>query len=439
MVRGDPAAMLLVLLLAFSLLKAWALAQSSEGLDYYQFWVVGRALARGEAGDVYSDESRVRLGRQFLLAAQGPHASPRQRMAAQERAVLQTYSTPLLYSALGALTSGSYESDYRVFQLLSLAAGVGAVALLARLLGYSWLATLAAAVVFSDWYEPFLSDVRVGNVNRLELGLLALFLWLRGGRQGRGRRVLGGAVLAFGVLFKPNLAFVVPLLAACWLLRRRREDFATAGAGLVLGMLLELAWSSASFRSGACWAGWMAGAARIPEDITPVSAGNFALARLVADAWGFHVSAGLGGGLAAATLVVLALGGRGQSEADEASGLLDDARMVALGGLIWLLSAPLVWAHYLLLAVPAAVLALRPTPGRRGAARLVAAAATVALMSNPLRAMGVVHGAAQMATASVLGLAALWLVLLNDVYHASTFRGGPMGALVDGAFVRDVA
>src|SRR5207249_4594757 len=283
------------------------------------------------------DESRVRLGRQFLLAAQGPHASPRQRMAAQERAVLQTYSTPLLYSALGALTSGSYESDYRVFQLLSLAAGVGAVALLARLLGYSWLATLAAAVVFSDWYEPFLSDVRVGNVNRLELGLLALFLWLRGGRQGRGRRVLGGAVLA------------------------------------------------------------------------------------------------------AATLVVRALGGRGQSEADEASGLLDDARMVALGGLIWLLSAPLVWAHYLLLAVPAAVLALRPTSGRRGASRLVAAAATVTLMLNPLRAMGVVHGAGQMATASVLGLAALWLVLLNDVYRASTSRGGPMGALVDGAFVRDVA
>src|SRR5439155_25189361 len=185
--------------------------------------------------------------------------------------------------------------------------------------------------------------------------------------------------------------------------------------------------------------GWMAGAARIPEDITPVSAGNFALARLVADAWGFHVSAGLGGGLAAATLVVLALGGRGQSEADEASGLLDDARMVALGGLIWLLSAPLVWAHYLLLAVPAAVLALRPTSGRRGASRLVAAAATVTLMLNPLRAMGVVHGAGQMATASVLGLAALWLVLLNDVYRASTSRGGPMGALVDGAFVRDVA
>ena len=81
----------------------------------------------------------------------------------------------------------------------------------------------------------------------------------------------------------------------------------------------------------------------------------------------------------------------------------------------------------------------RTYPAGAHKATVISTAATVTLMLNPLRAMGVVHGAGQMATASVLGLAALWLVLLNDVYRASTSRGGPMGALVDGAFVRDVA
>jgi hypothetical protein len=416
-VGKDPTALFLILL-GSALLKSWTLVQSAEGLDYYQFWVVGRALRQGDAGDVYSNQSRDRLGRQFLQAAQEPTVGMRQRLAASERPTLQTYATPLLYSVLGSLTSGNYELDYAVFQLLSLAAGVGAVAILGRLLGYSWLGTLAAAVLFSDWFEPFLSDVRVGNVNRLELGLVALFLGVSA-RPGRARHVLGGALLAFGVLFKPNLVFVVPLLGISWLLRRQLGRLAAAGIGFVLGSLLVFAASSAVFRSATCWTRWIAAGAEMPESITAVTSGNFAVTRLVADVWGPQASVVLATAFAVVTGLVVVLSERRRRDADPASSCVDDARVVALGCLVWLLSAPLVWEHYLLLAVPAAVLALRPAPGWLTTGHLVAAAATVMLMLNPLQVVGLVHGAWQMASASVLGVATLWLVLLLDVYQSS--------------------
>jgi hypothetical protein len=47
--------------------------------------------------------------------------------------------------------------------------------------------------------------------------------------------------------------------------------------------------------------------------------------------------------------------------------VLDDTAAVAAGSLVYLVSAPMVWLHYLLLAVPAVLVLLRSARGPAGA------------------------------------------------------------------------
>ena len=63
----------------------------------------------------------------------------------------------------------------------------------------------------------------------------------------------------------------------------------------------------------------------------------------------------------------------------------EEVTLVALGCLVMLLSSPLAWLHYYVLAVPAALVALRPTDGRGWLqSRLLPAAAILGLAVDPI-------------------------------------------------------
>jgi len=145
---------------------------STAGVDFYQFWVVGQALGHTDVTDVYSTGGRRRLGAEYLDLARR-EANPRRAAVAEYRQTLETYSTPFLYAVLKTLSGGDYEIDFRNYRLLMLACLVLGVAILARLLGHSLAMTLGAIAVFSAWFAPFTSDMRVGNVNSIQLALLA--------------------------------------------------------------------------------------------------------------------------------------------------------------------------------------------------------------------------------------------------------------------------
>ena len=138
--------------------------ERASAIDFYQFWVVGRALGQGQVTDIYSDRDRETLGQRFLSDAESYSVSERQIGAARFHRVLSTYSTPFLYSVFYFIDTGSYDRDLKSHQLLSLLFLLIGVACCCRAFGYSLLATSVALCFIVYFYEPYLSDSRVANV-----------------------------------------------------------------------------------------------------------------------------------------------------------------------------------------------------------------------------------------------------------------------------------
>jgi hypothetical protein len=400
---------LAALLAAFALQGAFRRAPASAAIDYYQFWVVGRAVERGDAADVYSEAERARLGAVFLSAAR--EAAPRspeerrrsrQLLAARHRPVLETWSTPSLYAAVGSLAGGSYDRDRAAFQRLSLAAYAGAIAVLAASLGHSFAAAALLLAVLVGAFDPFASDLRVGNVNRLLLAALAACLGLLRLGDGWPHRLAAGAVLGAAATFKPNLSFPAATLLLGWMATGRPRRVLGFSAGLAAGAVLAGSAAAAWFGSAQAWVQW---AAKFPallggQDLG-VAQGNYALLRLLEHASGWRPGPAAPALLFAAAASALWLAVRSTPErfAAPRERFALDAGLVAFGAVVSLLVARLAWLHYYVLAIPAVLVLLRPR-GSAGAPRRLAL---------PLLALLAIAGetAAPLVGSRPLGLAAL--------------------------------
>lgn len=390
---ADGAALLIFLLASTGVSSAWRLGQSVAAIDYYRFWLMPQVVTRGESTDIYAANEGTRLGRLSLDRALAEPGAARQKAAARYRTDLDIVATPFLFTVFWPLGTGSYERDYTLFQALSLAAGVSAIVSLARMLGYSWPAALAALALALWAFEPLRSDIRVGNVNQLQLAGLALYLLL----QRRGERaydLLAGAWLGLLTLFKPNLG-VVPAAVLCALLFENRLDRASRQlAGLVIGAAGALGASIAFFGSADVWWQWRRAVPLVVARME-ISLGNYSLARLVADTVGIDLQWPL---LAACTVSIALLlwrsaRARQPGPSDPASNTRSFERTylaVALAAAASLLSAALVWLHYFTLLLPLALYALRPSPGSGasvGASRLLAVLALAILPGGLLPAL----------------------------------------------------
>ncbi len=388
---GDAGLLLLLLATAFGLTSLWRAGRHAPGIDFYQFWVVSRAVAHDGAAEIYSARERAGIGQMFYRRALGAPEGSRMLGAARHRQVLETYSTPVLYTAFYLGLPDGYDAAYERFQLASLAALVLGLIGLGRMVGASWTLVLALLLVVAAWFAPLLSDVHVANVNRIQLGLVALFLWTRRGSGGAARDLASGALLALATLFKPNLLPVVALLLLGWIARRRLRTLLAVGSGWVAGTTAGIVASSWFFGGLGCWWDWAEAVRTLPAEVAPIGRGNYALAALARDRLGGDPSALLlGAGLAAAVLAAGRWSWRIPAPARdrERREFLLDYAAVSAGCLIYLLSASLVWLHYYLLAVPAIVFVLRPDPrsGQTPTPRLLAAAAAVTLIAlEPLR------------------------------------------------------
>ena len=196
----DVTALLLLLLALAGVARLWHLSRNSVGVDFYQFWAVGRLLARDGPVDVYSEAGRERHGRELLLEARRGDSEYR-TLVAGERRVLETYSTPFFYTTFRLGTGEDYERDLRLYRWACLAALVVG---LGRACGHGWPACAGLVAAFTVWFEPAVSDLQVGNVNAPQLGLLSLFLWGRSGKHRPGRDLAGGVLLGLATAFKPT-------------------------------------------------------------------------------------------------------------------------------------------------------------------------------------------------------------------------------------------
>jgi hypothetical protein len=387
---GGGASMVFAILIALlSVTGAWKTASSDPGLDAYQFWVVGRELHAPGPASVYSESDRVRIGGRFLEEARrtGPAWLAG---VAEQRKVLETYSSPFLYTLWGAFTTSDYAGDLVRYRLLLVACMVAGVLTFARLAELEWPLAIGAIALFAAWFMPFTSDLRVGNVNALQLGLLGVWLFVTERARWKRHDVAAGLLLGLAVTFKPNLVFVPAALGLHWLLGGRGRRLVEQAAGGLLGLLLAVAASSVAFGSMSCWAEWMGALRSMPGEIISVSLGNFAPSRLAAEILG--IDAPLAFTAAAVLALVAAIGWasrrKGGAGKREERG---DRIVVSLGCLLVVLAPSLAWLHYFVLTIPMILILAggsAEAPGRGMGRAIFLSGAILALSIEPLMSVG---------------------------------------------------
>ena len=347
-------------------------------------------MADGKPGNIYSDLERSQIGQRYLNYARIAD-DPALRRTAEHRAVLDTFSTPFLYTVFGSWTSGDYARDlsrYRIFGLIAL---VVSVSLLCRLLGYGAAATIAAVALFASWFAPSRSDMVVGNVNHFQLGWLVLFLWISARFPSVTGQLAGGFLLGLGAMFKPNTILVIGLLGIAWAVRRRHKKLVLESIGMTAGAVTAFAWSSVAFDGPRIWQHWLSALSGLPENLITVELGNYAPVRLLND-W-LKIDATYAIGLLFIGLALAAVGrglwGALPKGARDQPGF-EDIVVVALAGLVTLLASPLSWLHYFVFTIPMLLVVLRPTSARRGEnvtwalAKVGAFIALLTVMMRPL-------------------------------------------------------
>jgi hypothetical protein len=323
----------------------------------------------------------------------------RQRRAATQRPQLETYSTPFLYTVFRLFASGDYDRDFRLFQFVCIATMVMSIALLCRGLAFPFIFVPFAIIAFTVWFEPFRSDLRVGNVNQIQLGFLAVFLWVQSQRGIPYRHAVAGVVLGLAVMFKPNLILMLVFLGLVWLLNGRYRRLSSTAGGIAIGVVLSFIVSSVSFGSVGCWMEWQRKAWQLTTDsaLIPVVHGNFSLVQMLDELTGLRLAIPLLLLFSTVTTVFLWKDRSGITatttsaalpEPMDDSGYCDASLAAGAGIAMMLLVSQLAWMHYYLLLIPLILYFLRPIdgvaavgrPARR--ARYFGPAVCIVLLSN---------------------------------------------------------
>ncbi|HEX6100576.1 MAG TPA: hypothetical protein VF432_29945, partial [Thermoanaerobaculia bacterium] len=340
----------------YAVVTVWRQNERAAGLDFYIYYVAGQLAGRADVENIYGAEVQERVGEEYFERARQSGSALRQ-FDAQRRRRLDLVSSPFLFSTL-RWVSRDYDralTQYHAFLLLCF---IGGVLLFCRAAGVPWWAALFLLAGLLLWYRGFEADLRVGNVNSIQLLALAVVVaWPR------LRWPLLGALL----LFKPNVMFVPLLFAVSRLARREYRPLLRDLIAGAIGALIAFAVASVSYGSPRVWVQWVSAAndfyhrlpTRMERNVTPA----LELFHRYGE-WSSYV-------LAAALIVVACI-------AIVRSKTNDAALLAGLGVTIYLLTANVVWLHYMVLAIPLAIALLR---GRTMA--LVALAALLLIAEEP--------------------------------------------------------
>ncbi|MGZ5661061.1 MAG: hypothetical protein ACXWG6_06820 [Usitatibacter sp.] len=369
--------------------KAFEAFPYQFGIDFYQFWGVPVAHRSMVPASPYADPSGYARALNGLADAS---RNAKLRYANSQRRVLETMATPFFYSVF-SYASEDYESA-QIFHtaLLYLAAGAS-VFLLARLRGISpWPSAWISLFVLIT-FNPFVQDVKYGNVSSLQLLCIAVLLRIAvSGRYPRGafaESLYLGSLAVFAV-FKPNTLWIVLAFAAHYATARGARRFALGSAAAVAGGLLALACGAWFFHDAGVWVDWY----RFTQGmnggslVRTLEQGNLSPAMLLAQRsmhyglvqYSLMIAAWLG---LALVLAMTSMGRRTDLLVPTARSCLSDPWLaVSIGIVFTIATSPLVWAYYHLFALIPMFALTRPG-GRQRLKRACVAACYVAMM-NPL-------------------------------------------------------
>lgn len=336
------------MLVAFVLLSSWHSTRTFSGVDFHAQAGVSQLVGKAGFENVYAGPGADAARAELLRQGTEEGASPQLKDAALFNSNLQSTVTPFCFTVFRALRAADYDhaiGRYRLLLLLGLALGTYAFA---RAAGSTSLgAWIGAALVGGSWFEPADSLLRAANVSSLQLAALALVLVL--GRGGVFRQGLASVVLGLVVMFKPNVAAVLPLLFVARLSERNWPRLRLELGGAIGGAVMAVLASWYVIGSIQPWVNWAEFMPSFLENPPGPAHGNISLAQLLGGSWTWGLSV---------VAMALALAAVYRSPGPE-----NDARTIALGLGITLISAPLVWLHYYVLAIPLFLVTMIPTPG----------------------------------------------------------------------------
>jgi hypothetical protein len=321
------------------------------GIDFYHLWGVGVAHAR-VGGNPYADTQAYAASLNAIAAG----GSTRLKAVNAYRKRIEPTGTPLFY-AVFSLLPADYDTAYGLFVTAQFAAWLLAAIVLARLRGGSAWAGLAAGAFLAMAFNPFVQDVKFGNVNVFQLialvGVLTLLL-----RAGPGSTTTGDLaalpIVALLVVFKPNLLLMLPAVALTHALNRGVRRAALAAALCVPVIAIAWAVPVAYFRDAAIWSDWLSYTRGMNGGtlLYPAHEGNQSIAKLLAEMSHTIGPAAYGVLLAAALAFLLfaamtSLGKRIAGFGARLRGVAADPwAAMSLAILFTFISAPLLWPHY---------------------------------------------------------------------------------------------
>jgi hypothetical protein len=411
MTMATTMAMTVLALLAasYAVARTWPAHERAAGFDFYIYFVNAQLAGRADVANIYDRDTQARIGEEYFERAHRD-GSERRRFDATRRRVLDSVSSPFLYTCLSWM-SRDYDRALRQYHLLVLAAFIGGSLLVARAAKLSWATALFLLAGLLFWYRGFEADLHVGNVNSLQLLMLGASLL--------SPPAVAGALAGMLVAFKPNLILVPLLLAVARAASRDWRCLRLELLGGIAGVAIAIVAAAVRYGSFRVWLQWVARAGefyhRLPtrteRNVTPLLAlfqehgalASYVIALLL-------------------TLIAAIAIWRGRSR--------DDVLIVGVAILIYLLSATVVWLHYMVLVIPIAFALLR----WRGTA-IVSLLALIAIAEEPFELL--THVAVFPHDAKLIGpgllalfVCAVWRLYANPAARDRALARGVEDALL---------
>lgn len=336
----------------YAVVAVWRQTERAAGLDFYIYYVNAHIAARDDIGNIYDSDVQSRVGEEFYERGQRSNSDLHKYDAGRRRFV-DSVSSPFLYTTL-RWVSRNYERALKQYHLLVFVAFIGGFVLIARRVRMSWAATLFLLAAMLFWYGGWEGDLRVGNVNSLQLGALGVALV--------SPPVAAGVIMGLLISFKPNLLLVPLLLALSRIATGELDRLKREVAGSAVGVLIALIAAAINYGSFNVWLQWIARANEFYHRVPTRMERNVTPALSLFHQYGAAMSYALA---ALLTLIAAVAIWRAKRR--------DDVLIAGIAILIYLLSATVVWLHYMVLVVPVALALMRH--------RVTAAIALLALAS----------------------------------------------------------
>ena len=337
------------------------------GIDFYQFWGVPIAHRSAVATSPYLDPPRYEQALNSLADASD---NAKLKHANGFRRNLETMATPFFYSAF-AFEPGDYETAQALHTfLLYIALGIG-VLLLASLRGITFWPALCLALAIELTFNPFLQDLKVGNVGSLQFLYMAAMLYIAAKGlypKSPWLESLYIGSLALFVLFKPNTPWIALAFASHYWIVRGTRRFAMGVAAAAVASVIAFVCGAAFFGDAHAWIDWL----RFTQGmnggslIRTLEEGNLSPAMLLEQRtmafgliqYALMISAWMA---LAFVLAMTSMGRRTQELVPAARRCLEDPWLaLSIGVMFTFATAPLVWPHYHVFALIPMVAYFRP-------------------------------------------------------------------------------